>query len=95
MGHVMVRLVLNRATRRISTRLFYVVWTRTSAVTFVLWAAAFSVDDSRLAQTGLIFILFLLLASGILLLAIGIRDLIRDFRHFLHVRSHKNGRAPL
>lgn len=65
-----------------------------SAVAFFLWATL-SGADSWIAQTGVTFVLILLLVGGILLIVIGIRDVIRDFRRFLHERSHKDGHAPV
>ena len=80
--------------RGISLGFFYAVWVRASAVALVLWAA-FSKDSAWVAQAGLTVILMLLFVSGLLLLALGARDLIRDFRHFLRVRSHKDSHASV
>ena len=90
----MVRLLLSRLIRHISMHAFYSLWIRASGVTFVLWAA-FSATDSWIAETSLTFILILLLIGGIFLVVLGIRDLIRDFRHFLHARSDKDGHASV
>ena len=86
--------LLSRIVLRVSTRLFYSVWTGASALTFVL-CAIFAGENFWLAQTGLFFILILLLVSGVFLLLLGIKDLIRDFRHFLQIRSHHNNHASL
>ena len=88
----MVRLLLSRATHLLSSHSFYVVWTRTSAVTLLL-QGVFSSSDSSVAEFGITFILGLLLVSGVLLLALGIRDLIRDLRHYLDSNSHNNTHA--
>jgi len=90
----MIRLLLSRAISRISIRGSYTVWTRGAVLTMVMWAA-FTGDDSSIAKTGLTFILILLLAGGVVLLAFGIRDLIRDFLCSLRLRSERNGHARL
>jgi hypothetical protein len=46
------------------------------------------IDSGWLAQAALTVILVGLLIGGILLLAVGVRDLARDVWHFLHPRSH-------
>ena len=89
----MIRLLLVRMIGRISTRSFYSLWIRASGATLVLWAATLTAADSWIAQTGLTLILVILLAGGILLFVLGIRDLIRDLRHFLRVRSEKKSHA--
>jgi membrane protein required for beta-lactamase induction len=80
--------------RGITLGFFYAVWVRASAVGLVLWAA-FSRDSAWFAQAALTVILMLLFVSGILLLGLGARDLIRDFRHFLQARSHKDSHASV
>jgi hypothetical protein len=62
------------------------VWT----VAVVLWTVIFSAAGSWFAQTALMAVLFVLLISGIVLLLVGMRDLVRDFRHYLDMRTHKN-----
>jgi hypothetical protein len=91
----MMRLLLSRAIGWISARAFYTFWIRTSALTLVVWAAVFGVGDSWIAKTGLTFILVLLLVGGIFLLGFGIRDLIRNFVRFLHMRSENKGHSSL
>jgi hypothetical protein len=93
--HSMVRLLLSRRIRGLSTRGFYSLWTRASAGMFVLWALSFTATDSWIAETGLTLLLILLLVGGIFLLVVGIRDLIRDVRRFLRVRSEKKSDVSL
>jgi hypothetical protein len=64
----------------------YLAWVRTSGVALVLWAA-YLLDSTWFAQTALIVTLLVLLAGGILLLAVGVKDLAQDFwRSCTHVR---------
>jgi hypothetical protein len=60
-----------------------------SAATFLWIASAFS-GDSWFVWTVLTSMLVVLLIGGILLLAFGIRDLLRDFRRFFDRRSHNH-----
>ena len=89
----MIRLLLVRMIGGISTRSFYSLWIRASGATLVVWAATLTGADSWIAETGLTLILVILLAGGILLFVLGIRDLIRDLWHFLRVRSEKKSHA--
>ena len=89
----MIRLLLIRAIGGISIRCFYSLWIRASGVTLVLWAATITAADSWLAETGLTLIMVILLIGGILLFVLGIRDLIRDLRRFLRLRSEKKSHA--
>jgi hypothetical protein len=66
---------------------------RASGATLVLWAVTLTAGKSWLAQAGLTLILVILLIGGILLFVFGIRDLIRDLRRFLRVRSEKKSHA--
>jgi hypothetical protein len=84
-----LRLLLVRAVGYVSIRSFYSLWIRASGVTMVLFVANLSAASSWFVTTGLIVILAILLVGGILLLVLGIRDLIRDFRRFLRPRSEK------
>jgi hypothetical protein len=83
----MLWLLLRTILRRISVHFFYLAWVRTAAATLVLWLI-YSFDAPWFAQAALTVTLFLLLISGVLLLAAGFRDLARDFWHFLHARPH-------
>ena len=47
-------------------------------------------DSSSVAGIGLVAVLISLLVGGIVLLGLGIRDVARNFGHFLHARSEKN-----
>ena len=82
----MIRLLLIRIVRTISSEAAYAVWTGLSAVTLALWAG--SSFNTWLAEAGLITILASLLLGGAGILAVGLRDLIRDLRHFC-LRFHK------
>src|SRR5262245_29121426 len=73
-AHAMIRLLLSRAIGHVSIRAFYIVWTRASVLSMLLWAA-FTGENSRIAEIGLIIILILLLVGGVVLIALGIRDL--------------------
>ena len=84
----MVRLTWNNAPRRTAAYRFYSVWTQTSCLTLVLSAVAFASIDSWISYAGLSFTLIALLLGGTFLLVLGIRDLVRDFRRFLHARPH-------
>jgi hypothetical protein len=53
----------------------------------VLWIT-YLIDSSWFAQAALTVLLMALLMGGILLLAAGVRNLIRDFWQFLHPHSH-------
>jgi hypothetical protein len=81
---------LNSITRGLSMRAFYALWTRLSIAAMILWAAVFNVVDTWIAYIGLMLLLVLLLFGGILLLVTGLRDVVRDLRHSLHVRSEKD-----
>jgi hypothetical protein len=85
----MIRLLLSRMICRISTRSFYSLWICASGATLILWATTLTAADSWIAQTGLTLVLVILLVGGIVLFVLGIRDLIRDFRRFLRLRSEK------
>ena len=87
MHQTMLRWVLKGAVRGASVRLFYGAWVRASAVVVILWAVLSS-EGPWFAQAGLAVILMVLLVAGVLLLALGTWDLIRDLRHSLHA-SHK------
>ena len=76
-----------------SFHFFYSAWTRTSSVALMLWALSLVADDTWPVKTALTVILVLLLATGIGLLLLGLRDLARDLRHMLQERSHKKGHA--
>jgi hypothetical protein len=52
----------------------------------MLWLAIG--DSGWFAQTALVLIMTVFLTGGILLTAMAIRDLVRDFWHFLHPHSH-------
>jgi hypothetical protein len=82
----MLWLLLRKILRRISVHFLYLAWVRTSAAALVLWLISF--DVAWFAQAALTVVLFVLLIGGILLLAVGFRDLARDFWHFLHARPH-------
>ena len=84
----MWRLLWSGAGGRNLTQVFYTLWTRTSAVVVVGWAAL-SANGSWFVTIGLSALLILLLIGGIALLALGVRDLVRDMRHHLHARSEK------
>jgi hypothetical protein len=83
----MLRLLLNQILRRTSLRFLYLTWIRTSAAALFLWAAL-SLDNQWFALSGLTMILVVLLVSGILLLALGVKDLVRDFWNLLHAPPH-------
>jgi hypothetical protein len=74
----MIRLLLIRTMGRIA-----------SGALLVLLAATVTAADSWIAKTGLTIALLILLTGGTLLFSLGIRDLIRDLRHFLRLRSEK------
>ena len=76
--------------RGVSLREFYTLWTRVSIGAMILWAAVFNAVDTWIAYIGLILLLILLLFGGILLLVAGLRDVVRDLRRSLHVRSEKD-----
>jgi hypothetical protein len=59
----------------------------------ILSAAVFNIVDTWIAYIGLILLLILLLFGGIFLLVAGIRDVVRDLRHTLHVRAEKDVHA--
>jgi hypothetical protein len=92
-GLRMIRLLLSRTIGRISTRSFFAVWIRASGAMLFLWVATLTAADSWIAQTGLTFVLIILLVGGIVLFVLGIRDLIRDFRRFLRLRSERKSDA--
>jgi hypothetical protein len=48
-------------------------------------------DSGWLAQAGLTVILLLMFITGVILLLLACRDLIRDLGHYLGDRSSKNG----
>ena len=56
------------------------------------WAWAFA-ENTWLTQTALTLILILLLVVGIVIFAMGLRDLVHDLWHTLHDASHKKGHA--
>jgi hypothetical protein len=75
----MVRL-FSRLVRGLSSHSFYLGWTRSSAVFLILQGFFGGSNDSSIASIGLTVVLTVLLASGVLLVVLGIKDLIRDFR---------------
>jgi hypothetical protein len=68
-------------------RFLYLTWIRTSAAALVFWVALL-IDNAWFALSALTVILVVLLVGGVLLLAFGVKDAIRDFWNFLHARSH-------
>ena len=84
---VMLWLLLKKILNRISLHFLYLAWVRTSAATLALYMV-FRFDAAWFAQAALTVALFGLLIGGVLLLAAGVRDLARDFWHFLHARPH-------
>jgi len=91
----MLRFLWSGATGRDVIQLSYILWTRISAMTVVIWAAL-SGENSWVATIGLGAVLVLLLLGGVVLLVLGVRDLVRDVRHYLHdARSDKNQHASV
>jgi hypothetical protein len=82
----MLGLLLKKILRSLSVHFVYLKWIRASAAALVLWAA-YLTDSGWLPEAALSLILVALLIGGILLLISGIKDLVRDFWHFLHPRS--------
>jgi hypothetical protein len=90
----MIRLIASRVSQFLTSRLFPTAWIRVSAVTLLL-QRILQATNSSVAQIGVGVMLILLLVSGVLLIALGVRDLIRDLRHFFHSDSHRDGHAPV
>jgi membrane protein required for beta-lactamase induction len=88
----MVHMLWTAIMQRVSIRFFYFVWTRASAAAVALWLVS---EDSWIAATGVFVMLGFLFIVGLVLLAVGIRDLLRDFRRFLRARSHDNQHASV
>jgi hypothetical protein len=89
----MIRLFWRRTIGSASAGSYYSLWICAAGAMLVLWGAVSAVGDSWLAWIGLTLMLILLLIGGIVLLAIGTRDAIRNFRRFLRLRSEKKGHA--
>jgi hypothetical protein len=83
----MLGFLLKKILRYLSVHFLYLKWIRTAAAALVL-EMTYLIDSGWLAQAALTVILVGLLIGGILLLAVGVRDLARDVWHFLHPRSH-------
>jgi hypothetical protein len=89
----MLPLLMNRIMTAISIRSLYWAWTRASEFAVVLWVLSLVGEDTWFVKAALTGVLLLLLIAGVVLLLFGLRDLIRDFRHLLQERSHKQGHA--
>jgi hypothetical protein len=90
----MIRLLQSGPFGPMSIQAICILWTRASAAMLALWVWPMAPADSWIAELGIASFLILLLVGGIVLLTAAIRDLVRDFRHFLDSRPEKKGHAP-
>jgi hypothetical protein len=91
----MIRSLLSRAIGLISVSAFYTFRIRASALTLVVWVAAFTARTPGLRRPAVLFILILLLLGGIILLVFEIWDLIAIFCVLSACDLKIKGHSPL